>query len=297
MKNQLKVIEVKKKVIDLEQFVRRSALESDYDTLIKEPCMLVENGEIKVIYDHFGEDTSGVVKVLNSIKYHVGKRVRGLKSTSRIFGFKPRQQMRQDFCSSTSLSMEFPAEHQAICDLALKLEGYYKKYNPEGYQKHLDMTQSKVKNDWKINNKSLFTSGIINKNNPLKYHFDAGNFVDVYSMMIVFKGGVSGGYLSLPEYGLAFELPNNSIFMFDGQGILHGVTPIKKNHPNSYRYSIVYYTLKAMWKCLEVSEELVRIRKAKTERERIRMENPLTQGDRDMKKKKHAELAGRKGTQ
>ena len=62
--------------------------------------------------------------------------------------------------------------------------------------------------------------------------------------------------------------------MFDGQGIMHGVTPITYESPLSYRYSIVYYSLKQMWKCLTIDEELVRIRNKKTQREKIRHNMP-----------------------
>ena len=268
----MKVITLKKKPVELEQFVKRSALESDYDILITEPTILIDedDGEIKFIYDYLGMDTSKVVQALNSIKYPITKRVDGLKTQSRVFGFKPRVTMRADFCSSTSLAIQHPKEHQTICDLALDIEKQYEKYHPEGYEKHSKETEGKIKEGWRINGKSVFTSGIINKNNPLKYHFDTGNFLNVYSCMVVFKGGVSGGFISLPEYRAGVELRDNSLFMFDGQSILHGVTPIKKHNPNSYRYSIVYYSLRQMWKCLTIDEEVIRIRQRKTKRELLR---------------------------
>lgn len=85
--------------------------------------------------------------------------------------------------------------------------------------------------------------------------------------MLVFKRDIVGGHLSCPEYGLGFKLKNNSLLMFDGQSILHGVTPIQKKSASAYRYSIVYYSLQQMWKCMSVDEELARIRNKKTERE------------------------------
>lgn len=283
----MKVIQLpKKKDLNLKEYVKRSAREDDYATLIKEPCICMDGDRVVIIYDHFDGDTRGVVSALRKIRYQVGLRTRGLKSTSRILGYRPRVEMRQDYCSATSLAAEQPHEHEVVCDLALKLEDYYKKYNPEGYAKHKEMTEGKVKKEWRIGKKSIFTSGIINKNNPLKYHFDTGNFSEVYSMMIVFKGGVDGGYLSLPEYDVGFELPNNSLFMFDGQGILHGVTPIRKKFEWSYRFSVVYCTLKRMWQCLEIDEEVARIRKVKTGRERTRMDVPLTEAERLEKEKK-----------
>lgn len=295
----MKTITLHRKKLDKKDWVKRSAQESDYKTLITEPCLLVDadTGEIKVIYDHLDMDTDAIVRALRRVKYSVGQRARGLKSTSRIFGYRPRNEMRQDYCSSTSMASAQPKEHQMVAQLALKLEEVYKRYNQEMYAKHQKLSQEKIREDWRIEGQSLFTSGIINKNNPLKYHFDTGNFSDVYSMMVVFKGSVEGGYLALPEYDVAFALPNNSLFMFDGQGILHGVTPIKYTSGFGYRFSVVYYTLKRMWQCLEIGEEVQRIRQTKTAKERTRMEVPLTQEERDLRDAKRKDIKGRIGKQ
>lgn len=284
----MKIIELNRKNVDYKDFVKRTALEKDFDTLIKEPCILTENGEIKIIFDIVNIDTSQVLNDLKKIKYHEGKRTRGLVSRSRIFGFRPRNPIRGDYCSSTSLAKEDPQIHARVCNLAIQIEKYYEKYNPDGYKNHKNLTDDKIQDIWKLNKESIFTSGIINKNNPLKYHFDSGNFNNVYSMMIVFKEGVEGGYLSCPEYGIGFELKNNSIIMFDGQSILHGVTPITYTTPQSHRFSIVYYSLKQMWKCLHMTDELARIRNRKTERERTRWKMPPEHKEK---------LLGRRGKQ
>lgn len=298
---ELKVIDVKKKDLDLKEWVKRSAREEDYDQLIDEPCIVRVDGEIKIIYDHLEEDTTDVQKALQKIKYQTGKRSRGLVSTSRIFGYRPRNEMRQDFCSSTSLATEAPKEHDIVAQLALKLEKYYEKNNPGQYLEHKRQAEEKIRRSWRISQgkeqSSIFTSGIINKNNPLKYHFDTGNFTNVYSMMAVFKHDIEGGYLSCPEIGLGFKLPNNSLFLFDGQGMLHGVTPIKQLSKNAFRYSIVYYTLKRMWQCLEITEEIARIRQAKTQRERTRLDKPLNEVDAQAKDEKRKQLLARIGKQ
>jgi hypothetical protein len=123
--------------------------------------------------------------------------------------------------------------------------------------------------DWKIGG-TPFTSGIINKNNPLKYHFDAGNIGQVYSNMIAFKNDCEGGHLALPEFDIGLEISNRSVVFFDGQDILHGVTPFRLLSRDAYRYTIVYYTLKQMWNCKPLDEEIARIRTRKTERETTR---------------------------
>lgn len=293
-------LRLKKKDLNLKDFVKRTALEEDASVLIEKPTIVLDeaNGETKIIYDNLDFDTSEIVRALRGITYHEGQRSRGLTSRSRIFGYRPRLEMRGDFCSSTSMAREYPNEHALVTDLALRLESYYEKYHQAGYLRHKGLAEEKVKPNYRISDgKSIFTSGIINKNNPLKYHYDTGNFNNVYSCMVVFKNDVEGGALAIPEYGVRFKLPNNSIFLFDGQSILHGVTPIKFSCADSYRYSIVYYSLKRMWQCLEIDDELARVRMRKTQRERVRMENPLTEDDRVKKEANVALLKKRFGKQ
>lgn len=266
----MKIIERQRKEVDLKEFVKRSAKTSDFSELIDEPCILKENGEVKVIYDELDWDFKPLKSALQSIRYETGKRTRGLTSTSRIFGYRPRNAIRGEYCSVTSLAMEHPKEHDLICSFAKKIEDVYFRNNPEKFDKHKELADNNMKDEWRIDG-TIFTSGIVNKNNPLKYHFDTGNFNNVFSAMLVFKEGVEGGYLSLPEFDLGFKLNDRSIFLFDGQGILHGVTPIKYVSEKPFRYSIVFYSLKGMWKCLTVDEELIRIRRKKTEREHNRL--------------------------
>ena len=82
---------------------------------------------------------------------------------------------------------------------------YYQDFLPERYKSHNEQLTDKVIDEYRIEG-TPFTSGIINKNNPLKYHFDSGNFKGVYSCMITVKHDTSGGNLSMPEYELGFNL-------------------------------------------------------------------------------------------
>ena len=49
-------------------------------------------------------------------------------------------------------------------------------------------------------------------------------------------------------------------------------TPIYYENSNAHRFSIVYYSLKQMWKCLEIDDEILWARKTKTAREIKRYE-------------------------
>lgn len=266
----MKTIQAKRIAIDLADYKMRSAKESDYQVLVSEDTLVYEGDRLMIGYIELDLDCSDIVNALLRIKYTKDYRTNGLPTTSRIFGFNPRAPLRKDFCSATTLAKESPNDHAIITNYAAKVAEYYRNLNPDLYGKHDQETKDHVVGDYRVKD-SPFTSGIINKNNPLKYHFDSGNFRDVWSCMLVFKRDVEGGYLSVPEYGLGFELKHNSLFMFDGQGLLHGVTPIKKNSPRSFRYSIVYYSLREMWNCLPITDELLRIQQKRIEREEKRV--------------------------
>jgi hypothetical protein len=275
-------IDAVRRKIDLDKYKMRSAVEGDYDTLIKESVMVYEGDTLVIAYVELDLDCTAIVNALQRIKYQKDYRTAGLPTTSRIFGFRPRRTIRQDFCNSTSLAYEQPEEHAIVAGYAGQVAEYYRSLNPDLYAQHDSTSKEHVSGDWRIK-ESPFTSGIINKNNPLKYHFDSGNFSDVWSAMLVFKHQVTGGYLSVPEFGLGFKLRHNSLFLFDGQSILHGVTPIHRHAPDAFRYSIVYYSLRQMWNCQPLSDEVLRIREKRVEREEkraagVKLEKPAKKG-------------------
>lgn len=272
----MRTLEITRRQLEFADYVRRSALESDYRTLITEDTLVTENGVPRILYSKLDPElTKYIRQACKNIRYDVSTRTNGLKTTSRIFGYNPRNEIRKNFCSTTSMANEHATEHAVICAFGEHLTKLYAKYFPGVYNMHDSVVQEKVLDGWRIQN-TPFTSGIVNKNNPLKYHFDAGNIKDVLSNMVVFKRNISGGYLACPEFDIGFEVADNTIVLFDGQNILHGVTPIKSNSVDSYRYSVVYYTLQKMWSCLPIDEEIARARNVRFKREnkRVKGVNP-----------------------
>ena len=85
--------------------------------------------------------------------------------------------------------------------------------------------------------------------------------------MVAWRYKCVGGHLAIPEYNIGLEIADNSVLFFDGQKIMHGVTPIKYLSPKAYRYSLVFYTLKQMWKCQPFNKEFARIKQVKSDRE------------------------------
>lgn len=264
-------IVLKKREIDFQAFVKRSAKEEDCTQIIREPSRIIDQdtGEVVVIYGQVSRESQELFRALRTVKYPVTERTGGLKTTSRIFGAMPRIALRSDFCRMAGLAKDSPQANALLLKWGLEAEKLYAEHSPERYARHKGLTE-KVLGEYRMVN-TVFTSGIVNKNNPLKYHFDSGNFEDVFSCMIGFKEGIVGGYLAMPEYNCMLEIANYSVSLFDGQKILHGVTPMTKLDESANRFTIVFYSLKQLWNCKPMGEELARIRKLKTERERKRL--------------------------
>ncbi len=266
----MKKLKLKKLDIDYKRYIKKSASEDDCKKLITEECCIEDDstGELIALYckpqnkkKFFGELWNACIKT----KFQHSNRLSGIISTSRIFGYSPRSP-RKNFCSSTSLMRQQRQEHGAFVKGGKIASEVYQTYNTSLHEKHSNLTEQKVKPEFTIK-ETPFTSGIVNDNNPLCYHFDAGNYKNVWSAMIVMKKGIKQGHLSLPEYGVKVEVADNSIFFFDGQNIMHGVTPIIKTSSFARRFSIVYYSLQRMWSCLPMGEEIARSRQLRTKME------------------------------
>lgn len=259
---------LERQTLDYQAYKNRQPAESDYQTLITEPSLIYDatTGDLEIVYLHLDHDCSDVITVLERTRYGETERRNGLPSRARVFGNQPRSLPRRDFCTAATLAREDPEGHAIVASYADLVSEHYRRYNPDRYSEHAQLTD-RILAEWKLQEGSVFTSGIINYNNPLMYHFDSGNFSRVWSNMLVFRKDAGGGYLACPEYGIAFALPTNSLLMFDGQRVMHGVTPIRLADDESYRFSIVFYSLKQMWNCKPITEEIARAAQRRTERE------------------------------
>lgn len=257
--------------LDIASYRFRQPCADDYSILLEQSTIVRDatTGQIALVYLELEEDARALVERLHTISYEEHERTNGMSTRSRIFGYRPRINIRHDYCTTASLFYDQPETHALVMAYAQKVALYYKTYEPELYQYHAEQIE-KILPDWRFE-QTIFTSGIINKNNALAYHFDTGNVRGVWSNMLVFRDGTEGGALVLPEYELALATKHNSLVMFDGQNLLHGVTPILQTRPDGYRYSLVYYSLQNMWQCLPPTEEMARIRKKRTDREQKRL--------------------------
>lgn len=250
----------------------RMAREKDVSTLVQGSTLIYDEDqqEVTVAYLQLEEPADDVVAALRRIPYVQDARPSGMASKAKIIGYRGPSQLRgRQFCSAATLEQEDPEAHHLIMSYASKVARYYEQFHPTLYAEHQRQAE-KVLPEWKIED-SPFTSGIVNRDNVLAYHHDAGNFANVWSNMLGFKHGVLGGYLNIPEYDLALEISDNSLTMFDGQGLLHGVTPFRRTRRDAYRFTIVYYALKALWQCKDPEENVRSAARKRIEREERRL--------------------------
>lgn len=231
--------------------------------------VLLEKSRPIVVVAKYTGDLTALHAAAAKIQYPKNaKRTNGLPVKNRSFGFTTRNVIRGDYCSASSLARELPRPHAVLCDFAKELETLYSEVLPSAFFKHTEKARKRIPAEWKLGDQATFTSGNANRNNAVNYHFDTGNIKGVCSAMIVLRRDSSGGELILPEFDVGLYLEDGDVLYFDGQGILHGVTPIELPSKESYRISLVYYTLDQMWKCLTGEKEIERIKREKTERER-----------------------------
>ena len=247
------------------ELLSQKAYEND-DPIISEDTIIVDevSGETLLIYKdtETSIDTAGMIEALSKVKFSINKRTSGLITQSEIIGYRPRMLglAGKKTCSKTAFGNKYKGIEDELFGIAHLAEQLYSEFAPSRYQNHSDLATN-VRGEY-LMPETHFTSGIINKNNPLKYHLDTGNFKDVFSIMLGLKKDVKGGYLHIPELKVNLKISNGSLSMFDGQRFVHGVTPMVGTTEQSYRFTIVFYSLVQMWNCLETSLEVANAKKA-----------------------------------
>lgn len=247
------------------ELLSQKALENN-DPIIDEDTIVVDEvtGETLLIYKDTEStiDTSGMIDALSKVKFSVNRRTNGLVTQSEIIGYRPRMVglAGKKTCSKTAFGNKYKSIEDELFKVANTAEQLYSQFAEKRYQNHTQLATN-VRGEY-LMPETHFTSGIINKNNPLKYHMDTGNFKDVFSIMLGLKKDIKGGYLHIPELKVNLKISNGSLSMFDGQRFVHGVTPMVGTHEASYRFTIVFYSLVQMWNCLETSAEVANAKKA-----------------------------------
>ena len=265
----MEVLRIQKKNLDLTKWNKRFAASGDCSNVIDKNTV-VYFGDSKTPSIIYLTDAvtmpDGFVTALKKQKYGQSNRQSGLRPANLVFGYSPRNPIyARENCQPASVTRDIPHLMALLTQVGGQLDAIYAAMNPDQYQVHSAMTD-KVLGDWKIPG-TVFTSGVINKNSQLPYHFDRGNFTGAWSGMVTVRNQTTGGWLSCPEIDTEIRNANGSLLLFDGQSLLHGVTPIGYLTENAYRFTLVYYSLAKMWQCLSPIDELKRANRVRAQRE------------------------------
>jgi len=210
-----------------------------------------ESGKLVFWYITNFFEKINLTKYFRAVKYGKQPRNSGLITTDKVFGFSGRDAIRNFPARITSLHSSQPEVGKFFLALASIIDKKMQEL-PE-YKQQQETVQKEIPLDYIIPN-SIFTSGVINKNNQLSYHYDSGNLKDTISALITCRSGSeSGGIIHIPDYGIYLKNLNKSILFFNNKETLHAVTPIDKNEE---RYTAAYYTMANLRGCGTYEDEI-----------------------------------------
>ena len=254
------IIHVTKLEGDFSKLLKTTPKKNDCERIIKNDTVIYENGEIVIIYKTIpAKEINRLKKLVTSVKYTKSARSNGTPTQAAIFGSLPRVPNRNNYCRVTADTKNQRKHAKDILDFSEIIDGIYKSLLPEQHELNLKIVNENVDSSYLIKD-TPFTTINFNVNHAIKYHKDTGNFKNVFSNVLIIKEDVIGGHLICPEYNLGFEQGDGALILFDGQKIIHGVTPIKQIHEKGFRASCVFYSLATMKNCYPYEQELDRIK-------------------------------------
>jgi hypothetical protein len=205
-------------------------------------------------------------------------RASGIATASTTFGYRPPVGLRRRWnCGRCSLDSREPAVVNLLGAIAEQAWAVFlRDANHQAERTDALVAAAGIGQAWRLGS-TPWTSGVINGNTAHPYHRDRENVKGTWSAMLACKRGVEGGWLHLADWDVWLEVPNGSITIFDGQAVLHGVSPFRRLHPAGYRYTVVWYARAGMARCAaDPADELRRAQLAATaadERRRLRQDS------------------------
>jgi hypothetical protein len=170
---------------------------------------------------------------------------------------------RYPFCRQTALATQHPQDWPECLPMIQEVARLMQKHAPARYAAQLDAA-NKTHPAYVLPD-SPFTTITVNNTVAGGYHTDAGDFKPGFGVMSVLRRGkYQGGLLVVPAYGVAVDLQERDVLLFDVHEV-HGNTPLVGEGPacepengGHERISIVYYFREKMPECLSPADELDR---------------------------------------
>lgn len=241
----------------------------DRTFLVVEPNTLVTvQNEPELVYGRLEGDWSELLHQLKTIKYQRNTRVARLKLSEKgkeertsdlTFGFKPMNLIMGVAAGACLMNTQHPQAYAQLIKLGEFALNKYKLFHPGKLDAHQKAIRESVRDHWRIPG-TPYTQGIVNNTTSMRYHFDQNNFKNCWSVMAYFTKHVEGGDLQIPSLRARLKLESGTFVLFNGEGRLHGVTRLKRLRPSAYRYSVVFYSRRAMIGLGSFEEEMDRVR-------------------------------------
>lgn len=204
-------------------------------------------------------------------------RLSGIAVTNSTFGYaQPVPLRRRWACTRCRIHTDFPDAAEAIDRFVHVAERKFRQMAPDVYETSARAVLATIPEAWRIKG-TPWSSGVINNTAALPYHKDSGNVAGSWSAMIACRHGIDGGYLHLADYDAYLSVPHGSISIFDGQSVLHGVTPFTVTSHDAWRYTLVAYAKNGMKVCSpNPADEPARAQLRATLAEEARRRTPAT---------------------
>lgn len=230
-----------------------------------EAHILDKNGKTILLYCKAPEKIIDIARYVSlTTKPDKSSRTRhGLPQQSSVFGVLPRIPIREDYCRFSRKSKIEKENYKYALELNRLLALEYKRLLPNEYQKAIKEVRQSIDNSYRVID-TPWVNINFNMNQVIKYHRDSGNNKEDLSNVLIVKNGITGGHLVCPELNMTLAQEDGWMVFFRGQELLHGVTSVKFHGSNSYRSSIVNYTLSNLRHCYPYKQELQRLKEVKT---------------------------------
>lgn len=187
----------------------------------------------------------------------------GVPQMSTVYGVIPRNPIREDYCRFTRKTKDEFKNAELAYQLSELVSNYYREKFPFRFFSALEQVRATVLPDYRVVD-TPWVNVNVNLNQTIKYHVDKGNIAGDFSNVLIVKDGVTGGHLACPELGLTFAQDDGYMIFFEGNKVLHGVTPCTFESEKSFRCSIVFYTLDKVRHCYPYQDEIQRLTYVKT---------------------------------
>jgi hypothetical protein len=191
-------------------------------------------------------------------------------------GFSARMVVMQRYvCRTCGIESEAPGAHATIVGFGAIANEQLGSVLPEVVEADR-ATAGVVLPEWRIP-ETPWTSGVLNKDSALPLHYDRNN-LPTWNATLYCRRGVRGGHLFVPSIGAAIACPDGYVLFMPAHRMIHGVTPMRRDAADAYRFSAVLFTSARMQHCLPAEAEMAEARVRRTDAEDHLRERQTAQG-------------------